>query len=87
MNQNLPLKKEDYDKVILKIAELILERMSFDPEELIVIPTATVAQFTGLSSKSVQRKFPITEISAQKQGVILKTYREYLTKNTKSPNP
>lgn len=87
MNQSLNMNKEDYERVILKIAELILERMVFDPEELIVIPTATVAQCTGLGAKSVQRKFPITEISKQKQGVILKTFREYLTKNTKSPNP
>ncbi|MFN4805234.1 MAG: hypothetical protein ACK56K_03745 [Akkermansiaceae bacterium] len=87
MNPSLSLNKADHELVIQKIAELILAGMSFDPEELIIIPTATVAQFTGLSPKSVQRKFPITEISKQKQGVLLKTLREYLAKNTRSPNP
>lgn len=85
MNQHLALNKEDYDKLIQKIAEMILERMSFNPEELIVIPTATVAQCTGESPRNVQRRFPITTISKQKQGVIMKTLRVYLENNTRPP--
>ena len=80
------LSPKDHDAVLQKIAEILVQQLSCNLDELIVIPTATVAQLTGLSPKSVQRKFPITEISTQKQGVLLKTLREYLEKNTRVPN-
>ena len=85
MNHPLHFSKEDRDAVIQKVAEIMVERMNFNPEELIVIPTATVAQCTGLQPKSVQRRFPITEVSTQKQGVLLSTLREFLKKNTRLP--
>ena len=68
MNNLITLSKHDSDAVIRKIAEILVERHQIDVEELIVIPTAAVAQYTGLSLKSVQRKLPITELSKQKQG-------------------
>ena len=85
MSDLLKLSEHDHAAVILKIAELLLKENPIDLDEIIVIPTATVAQCTGLSPRSVQRKFPITELSKQKQGVLLKTLREYLAKNTRPP--
>jgi len=85
MSDLLKLSEHDHAAVILKIAELLLKENPIDLDEITVIPTAMVAQCTGLSPRSVQRKFPITTISAQKQGVLLKTLREYLTTNTRQP--
>ena len=83
MSDLLKLTKHDHAAVILQIAELLLKANPIHLDEIMVIPTATVAQCTGLSPRSVQRKFPITTISRQKQGVLLKTLREYLAKNTR----
>lgn len=85
MSDLLKLTEHDHAAVILQIAELLLKANPVSLDEIIVIPTATVAQCTGLSPKSVQRKFPITELSKQKQGVILKALREYMAKNTRPP--
>ena len=85
MSDLLKLTKHDHAAVILQIAELLLKANPIHLDEIMVIPTATVAQCTGLSPRSVQRKFPITTISKQKQGVLLKTLREYLAKNTRPP--
>jgi hypothetical protein len=85
MNDRIKLSSHDQKAVIAQIAELLLTRNPIDLDEITVIPTAMVAQCTGLSPKSVQRKFPITELSKQKHGVLLKTLREYLAKNTRPP--
>jgi hypothetical protein len=85
MSDLLKLTKHDHAAVIRQIAELLLKANPIDLDEITVIPTAMVAQCTGLSPKSVQRKFPITMISTQKQGVLLKTLREYMAKNTRPP--
>jgi hypothetical protein len=85
MSDLLKLTEHDHAAVIQQIAELLLKANPINLDEIIVIPTATVAQCTGLSPKSVQRKFPITALSKQKQGVILKTLREYMAKNTRPP--
>jgi hypothetical protein len=85
MSDLLKLSEHDHAAVIQQIAELLLKANPINLDEIIVIPTATVAQCTGLSPKSVQRKFPITALSKQKQGVILKTLREYMAKNTRPP--
>ncbi len=87
MNHPLTLDKKDHDAVIEKIAEILASRIHIDLDELVVISTATVAQLTGLSPKSVSHKFSITEISSQKRGVRLKDLRDYLKKNTRQPNP
>lgn len=87
MNHPFHLSKADHQAIIQKIAEIIAAKISIDLDELIVIPTATVAQLTGLSPKSVSNILPITEVSSQKRGVILKTLRNYLLKNTREPNP
>jgi hypothetical protein len=86
MSDLLKLTEHDHAAVIQQIAELLLKANPINLDEIIVIPTATVAQCTGLSPKSVQRKFPITALSKQKQGVILKTLREYMAKNTRPPS-
>ena len=86
MSHPLQLSKEDRDAVRRLVAEMLIKQINLDPAELIVIPTATVAQWTGLSPKSVQRRFPITIISTQKQGVLLSTFQEYLKKNTRQPS-
>lgn len=86
MSHPLQLSKEDRDAVRHLVAEMLIKQINLDPAELIVIPTATVAQWTGLSAKSVQRRFPITIISTQKQGVLLSTLQEYLKKNTRPPS-
>lgn len=86
MNHPLHLSKEDHDAIIQRVAELLFERITFDPEELMVVSTATVSQVTGLSTKQVQRKFPITVISTQKQGVQLSTLKKYIKDNTKPPS-
>lgn len=86
MSDLLKLSEHDHAAVIQQIAELLLKANPINLDEIIVIPTATVAQCTGLSPKSVQRKFPITALSPQKQGVILKTLREYIAKNTRPPS-
>lgn len=85
MNNLIALSKKDHDAVIEKIAELLIKEHHIDLDEITVIPTATVSQLTGLSPKTVQRRFPITELSKQKQGVILKTLREFLARNTRPP--
>jgi hypothetical protein len=86
MNHPLHISKEDREALIRVMAEMLMQRINFDPAELIVIPTATVAQWTGLSPKSVQRRFPMTIISTQKQGVLLSTFQEFLKKNTRPPS-
>lgn len=86
MNHPLHLSKEDHDAIIQRVAELLLERINFDPEELMVIATATVSQLTGMSPKTVGRKLPITELSKQKQGVQLSTLKKYIKDNTKPPS-
>ena len=68
MSDLLKLSEHDHAAVIQQIAELLLKANPINLDEIIVIPTATVAQCTGLSPKSVQRKFPITALSKQKQG-------------------
>ena len=85
MNNLIALSKKDHDAVIEKIAELLIKEHHINLDEITVIPTATVSQLTGLSPKTVQRRFPITELSKQKQGVILKTLREFLARNTRPP--
>jgi len=85
MNHSLQLTKKDQESLILKMAEMLVKKIEIDPTELVVIPTAAISQYTGLSPKSVPRKLPITEISPQKRGVILKTYLEYLKNNTRPP--
>ena len=85
MNNLIALSKKDHDAVIEKIAELLIKEHHIDLDEITVIPTATVSQLIGLSPKTVQRRFPITELSKQKQGVILKTLREFLARNTRPP--
>lgn len=85
MNHPLQFTAKDRSEVNEKIAEMILSRLNVEIAELIVVPTATVAQWTGLSPKSVQRRFPMTIISTQKQGVLLSTLQEYLKKNTRPP--
>lgn len=85
MNNLIALSKKDHDAVIEKIAELLIKEHHINLDEITVIPTATVSQLTGLSPKTVQRRFPITELSKQKQGVLLKTLREFLARNTRPP--
>lgn len=87
MNHPFTLSKKDREAVIEKIAEILIARIYIDLDEFIVIPTSTVAQLTGLPPKSVSNKFPITEMSSQRRGVLLKTLRDYLQKNTRQPNP
>ena len=86
MNHPLLFSKQNHDALIRVMAEMLMQQIDIDPATLIVIPTATVAQWTGLSPKSVQRRFPITTISTQKQGVLLSTFQEYLRKNTRPPS-
>ncbi len=86
MNSSLSLSKEDHEKVLWMAAEILVRQMNFDPEELIVIPTATVTQCTGLQPKSVPRRLPITTVSTKKKGVLLSTLREFLRNNTRPPS-
>jgi hypothetical protein len=86
MKAPLTLSKEDHEKVLRMVAEMLFKQLSFDPEELIVISTATVSQCTGLQAKSVPRRLPITTVSTQKQGVLLSTLREFLRNNTRPPS-
>lgn len=87
MNHPLTLNQKDHEAVIERIAEILVSRIHIDLDELVIISVATVAQITGLSQKSVSHKFPITEISSQKRGVLLKFLREHIAKNTRYPNP
>lgn len=81
----MKLSQTDHHSVIQQIAELLLERQPIDLEELMIIPTATVAQCLGLSVSMVPRRFPITVIGERTRGVQLKTLKEFIAKNTKQP--
>ncbi len=67
-------------KLRSEIARLLVNRNPLDFDELIVIPTACAVQFLDMEPKTFQRKFPMTIISWAKQGVILKTLKNYKLK-------
>jgi hypothetical protein len=85
MKTYIPIDDDMREELIKIIREMYTLKFSVNLDDLIVIPTASVSQFTGLTQKTVQRRFPITSISTQKQGVILSIYKEYLRNNTRHP--
>lgn len=71
--------------MVRHIAESLMTSSRIGIDQITVIATSMVAQLFGMSAKHVPRIFPVTSVTSQKQGVVLRTLREYLEKNTKVP--